>query len=78
MGGGRTAVDVGPYAVRMSLEPLPPGSVRPSAVVNAEIRALVIGCGGWLYGAAQVRYQVLVEEWAAAVAVERVEVAEVA
>lgn len=47
------------------------GSVRPSAVVNAEIRALVVGCGGWLYGDTRDRYQGLVEEWTRAVAVER-------
>lgn len=47
------------------------GGVRPSAVVNAEIRALVIACGGWLYGDTRARYAVLVEEWTRAVAVER-------
>ena len=50
---------------------LPQGPVRPSAVVNAEIRALVVGCGGWLYGEARQRYEVLVAEWTVATAAER-------
>jgi hypothetical protein len=45
------------------------GSVRPSAVVNAEIRALVQG--GLHREGARARYAVLVEEWTRAVAVER-------
>jgi hypothetical protein len=45
--------------------------VRPSAVVNAEIRALVRAAHGRLYGDDRVRYAVLVEEWTQAVAVER-------
>ena len=49
---------------------LPPyGSVRPSAVVNAEIRALVQG--GLHREGARDRYAELVEEWTRAVAVER-------
>ncbi|MFF4524016.1 hypothetical protein [Streptomyces bluensis] len=48
-----------------------PGSVRPSAVVNEEIRALIRSCGGWLYGDARTRYERLVEEWTLAVAAER-------
>ena len=52
--------------------------MRPSAVVNAEIRALVIACGGWLYGESRERYEQLVEEWTLAVAAERLEVAEAA
>lgn len=52
--------------------------VRPSAVVNEEIRALVIACGGWLYGESRARYEDLVAEWTVAVAAERVEVAEAA
>lgn len=51
--------------------PLPAsGLPRPAAVVNAEIRALVKACGGWLYGAARARYAELVEEWTTAVAAE--------
>jgi hypothetical protein len=49
--------------------------VRPAAVVNDEIRALVEACGGWLYGEARARYEVLVEEWAAAVRAEVVKAA---
>lgn len=45
--------------------------VRPSVVVNAEIRALVRAAHGRLYGDDRVRYAVLVEEWTRAVAVER-------
>lgn len=49
-------------------------SPRPAAVVNAEIRSLVArGCQ--LSSAERVRYELLVEEWAAAV---RSEVAEAA
>jgi hypothetical protein len=47
------------------------GSVRPSAVVNAEIRALIVEHGGWLHGDARAAYERLVEEWTRAVAVER-------
>lgn len=52
--------------------------MRPSAVVNAEIRALVVACGGWLYGESRRRYEELVAEWTRAVAAERVEVVEAA
>lgn len=51
--------------------PSSPGSVRPAAVVNEEIRALVEEAGGWLYGPSRQRYEVLVAEWTMAVAVER-------
>lgn len=51
--------------------PVPPGSVRPAAVVNEDIRSLVEGCGGWLYGETRCRYELLVEEWTLATAVER-------
>lgn len=47
------------------------GRVRPSAVVNAEIRALVQRAGGWLYGETRERYERLVAEWTVAVAAER-------
>jgi hypothetical protein len=47
-----------------------PGSVRPAAVVNEEIRALVEQAGGWLYGETRQQYQVLRDEWADAVRVE--------
>jgi hypothetical protein len=39
--------------------------------VNAEIRALVLACGGWLYGETRERYETLVAEWTLAVAAER-------
>lgn len=54
--------------------PQSPAPPRPAAAVNAEIRALVTACGGWLYGETRQRYEVLVVEWAVAVAAERVEV----
>ncbi|MFG2269152.1 hypothetical protein ACGFNY_05180 [Streptomyces chartreusis] len=43
--------------------------------MNEEIRALVAGCGGWLYGETRERYEELVEEWAAAMRAEVVEAA---
>ena len=55
----------------MSSPPPTSGSVRPSAVVNEEIRALVVRAGGWLYGPSRDRYEVLVAEWTVAVAAER-------
>ncbi|BBC29972.1 hypothetical protein SGFS_012660 [Streptomyces graminofaciens] len=55
----------------MSPTPLPRGPVRPSVVVNAEIRALIRSMGGWLYGESRARYEVLVAEWATATAAER-------
>ncbi|MEW2420427.1 hypothetical protein AB0911_07775 [Streptomyces nigra] len=51
------------------------GPVRSAAVVNEEIRALVMRAGGYLYGEASERYEQLVEEWAAAVQAEVVEAA---
>ncbi|NEB79445.1 hypothetical protein G3I40_30125 [Streptomyces sp. SID14478] len=50
--------------------PPAPGPVRPAAVVNAEIRELVLSCGGWLYGDTRSRYEVLVAEWTRASAAE--------
>ena len=55
----------------MSPDSPSPGSARSAAAVNEEIRALVIACGGWLYGATRKRYEQLVEEWADAVRAER-------
>ena len=52
--------------------------MRPSAVVNEEIRSLVVECGGWLYGASRARYEELVAEWTLAVTAERVDVVEAA
>jgi hypothetical protein len=40
-------------------------------VVNEEIRALVAGAGGWLYGETRQRYEVLRDEWTVATAAER-------
>ncbi|MEV7364226.1 hypothetical protein [Streptomyces sp. NPDC091299] len=40
---------------------------RPAAAVNEEIRALILSCGGWLYGPSRERYEQLVAEWAEAV-----------
>ncbi|MGW4784252.1 hypothetical protein [Streptomyces sp. NPDC004230] len=48
---------------------------RSAAAVNEEIRALVLSCGGWLYGPSRERYEQLVAEWAEAVRVEVVEAA---
>jgi hypothetical protein len=44
-----------------------PGSVRPAAVVNAEIRALWARSGSRLSAVDEARYQGLLVEWAAAV-----------
>jgi hypothetical protein len=55
--------------------PPPGGPTRPAAVVNAEIRALLLRTGGWLYGETRERYERLVQEWAAAVQDEVVEAA---
>ena len=52
--------------------------VRPAAVVNAEIRALVERAGGWLYGPSRERYEVLRAEWTVATAAERGDVVEAA
>lgn len=59
----------------MSPDPASLGSSRPSAAVNEEIRALVAACGGGLYGETRLRYEELVEEWAAAMRAEVVEAA---
>lgn len=52
-----------------------PGSVRSSAVVNAEIRALMLGSGGYLRAEDRPVYGLLLEEWAEAVRAEVVEAA---
>lgn len=56
----------------MPLSPLSRGPVRPAAVVNEEIRALVraAGCSA-LYGETRERYRELVAEWTVATAAER-------
>lgn len=58
--------------------PSRPTPVRSAAAVNEEIRALVLAAGGWLYGEARHRYEVLVAEWTVAVATERCKVVEAA
>ncbi|KAB1146852.1 hypothetical protein F7R91_14850 [Streptomyces luteolifulvus] len=59
----------------MPPSPPTPGSVRPAAVVDAEIRALMEETGGWLWGPTRVRYEQLRDEWVAAVRAEVVEAA---
>ncbi|MFI8535319.1 hypothetical protein ACIGMX_34380 [Streptomyces aquilus] len=54
------------------------GSARSAAVVNEEIRALLLRTGGWLSAEDRGVYEQLVEEWTQAVATERVEVVEAA
>jgi hypothetical protein len=55
----------------MPPDDLSPGSVRPAAVINEEIRALWFRAGGVLATAAErAAYAALVVEWAAAVRVE--------
>ena len=60
--------------------PPPQGRARPSSVVNAAIRALLLRTGGWLYGDTRAEYEQLRDEWTVAVAAERqrVEVVEAA
>ncbi len=59
----------------MSPDTRGPGSVRSSADVNAEIRALLIRTGGWLYGETRAEYERLCAEWAEAVRAEVIEAA---
>lgn len=51
----------------MSPTPLPDGSARSAAVVQADIRALLDETGGWLWGPTRERYEQLRDEWVAAV-----------
>lgn len=66
------------------MPPAPPAAdsaravARPAAVVNEEIRTLVVACGGWLYGETRRQYEVLVTEWTMAVAAERGDVVKAA
>jgi len=64
----------------MSPSSSPRSVVRPSDVVNAAIRALLLRTGGWLYGDTRAEYEQLRDEWTVAVAAERqrVEVVEAA
>jgi hypothetical protein len=51
------------------------GPVRSAAVVNAEIRALMLDAGGYLRAEDRPAYERLREEWAEAVRAEVVEAA---
>ncbi|MER6983609.1 hypothetical protein [Streptomyces carpinensis] len=55
----------------MSSTPLTQGPVRPAAVVNADIRALMLAAGGRLRAEDRAVYQGLVDEWNVATAQER-------
>ncbi|MEU7424723.1 MULTISPECIES: hypothetical protein [unclassified Streptomyces] len=50
----------------MSPDSMPPGSVRPAAQVNEQIRALWLRTGGTLSAQERTEYELLVVEWAAA------------
>ncbi|MFJ6566683.1 hypothetical protein ACIQNU_04635 [Streptomyces sp. NPDC091292] len=47
----------------MSPTPPPDGTVRPAAVVNEEIRALMLRTGGWLTREDRDVYERLRAEW---------------
>lgn len=51
----------------MSPDFVTPGSVRPAAEVNDEIRALWQRTGGTLSAEERAEYELLVVEWAAAI-----------
>jgi len=51
----------------MSTSPPVSGSPRAATVVDAEIRALLVATGGWLWGPTRERYERLRDEWVAAV-----------
>jgi hypothetical protein len=51
----------------MSSTPPPDGVPRSAAAVDAEIRALLVPTGGWLWGPTRERYEQLRDEWVAAV-----------
>jgi hypothetical protein len=55
----------------MSTTPPPSGFARPAAVVNEEIRTLMLRAGGRLRAEDRPVYQRLVEEWHQATARER-------
>ena len=61
--------------ISMSPESPDPAPLRPAAVVDAEIRALLVETGGWLWGPTRERYERLRDEWVAAVQAEIVEAA---
>jgi hypothetical protein len=49
--------------------------VRSAAVVQAEIRALLVATGGWLWGPTRAEYERLRDEWVRAVREDVVEAA---
>lgn len=51
----------------MSSTPLPSGSPRSAETVQAEIHALLLTTGGWLWGPTRERYELLRDEWVEAV-----------
>lgn len=51
----------------MPPSPPAPGSARPAAAVDEEIRALLEATGGWLWGPTRERYEQLRDEWVEAV-----------
>lgn len=51
----------------MSPTPPAPGPARSAAVVQAEIHALLLSTGGWLWGPTRERYERLRDEWVEAV-----------
>lgn len=55
------------YDPGMSTPLLPSGSPRSAAAVDAEIRALLVATGGWLWGPTRERYERLRDEWVQAV-----------
>lgn len=59
----------------MPPNPTASGLPRPAAVVNAEIRALMLGAGGYLRAEDRPVYERLQAEWADAVRAEVVEAA---
>ncbi|MFE9626265.1 hypothetical protein [Streptomyces sp. NPDC006527] len=59
----------------MSPTSVAPGSVRPAAEVNEQIRALWLRAGGSLSAEERAEYELLVVEWAAAIRGEVVEAA---
>ncbi|WP_079025079.1 hypothetical protein [Streptomyces leeuwenhoekii] len=51
----------------MPTTPPSEGAARPAAAVDAEIRALLLATGGWLWGPTRERYERLRDEWVQAV-----------
>jgi len=51
----------------MSPSSSPSGPPRAATVVDAEIRALLVATGGWLWGPTRERYEQLRDEWVQAV-----------